>query len=404
MELVQNSSVSTSEYRDLPLSELQESPTNPRRRYNETALKELADSFRSQGVLEPLLVRPVAPERYEIVAGSRRYRAAGIAELDAVPVRIKEMTDAQAIEAQCIENMHREDVHPLEEATAFAQMLAQGYDIATLAARIGKPATFVANRVQLIQLIPPIAEAFLEDKLSVGHATLIAKLPAAQQPEAFTAAFRSVWTTGGQTSVLVPIRELAAWIENNILLDLRTASFDRSDATLIPEAGSCNDCPKRTGFNTLLFSEFQQDNCLSRECFQAKIDRHIARSLEHKPDLIQISTSWNGNRNGGPLGRGHYTEIEEPKRGRNGKKPLSPAQKKCSHATSAIVVDGGNRGQTLTVCADPTCTVHHAENQKARAAQDKMRQEQRDQTEKRKLELTVRRRVLAGILSQGPVK
>lgn len=400
MELTQNSSVSPSEYRSLPLSQLQESPTNPRRRYNETALRELADSFRAQGILVPLLVRPVEPEHYEVVAGSRRFRAAQMAELNAVPVRVAEMTDAQALEAQCIENLHREDVHPLEEANAFAAMLQQGHDTTALAARIGKPATFVANRVQLIQLIPPIAEAFLEDKLSVGHATLIAKLPAAQQPDAFTAAFRSVWTTGGQTSILVPIKELAAWIESNILLDLRTAPFDRGDAALIPDAGSCHDCPRRTGFNTLLFSEFQQDNCLSRECFQAKIERHIARSLEQKPELIQVSTSWNGARNGGPLGRGHYTEIESAKRSKSGKKPVTPAHKKCSHAASGIVVDGGNRGHILTICADPACTVHHAEDQKARAAQEKTRTEQREQAEKRKLELTVRWRVLAGILGK----
>ena len=88
------------EYRNVPLTALQESITNPRRVFEDSALKELADSIRSQGVLSPLLVRPVADHRFEIVAGARRYRAAFIAEVETVPVRIVHLTDAEALEAQ----------------------------------------------------------------------------------------------------------------------------------------------------------------------------------------------------------------------------------------------------------------------------------------------------------------
>src|SRR5271170_7358384 len=104
------------EYRDLPLSILTESKTNPRRIFDEAALKELAESIRSQGVLSPLLVRPLNERSFEIVAGARRYRAAQLAEAATVPVRIVNLTDAQALEAQLIENLQRRDVHPLEEA------------------------------------------------------------------------------------------------------------------------------------------------------------------------------------------------------------------------------------------------------------------------------------------------
>lgn len=187
-----------SPYRDLPVCQLQESPTNPRRRYNESALQELAASIQAQGILAPLLVRQLEPQHFEVIAGSHRYRAAKIAEVSDVPVRVVDMTDAQVLEAQCVENLQREDVHPLEEGNAFAAMLREHYDVATIAAKIGKPATFVVNRIQLTQLIPPIAEAFLDDRLTIGHATLIAKVPAAQQPDAFTASFRSVWMTEGQ--------------------------------------------------------------------------------------------------------------------------------------------------------------------------------------------------------------
>ena len=104
------------EYRNLPLAVLTESATNPRRIFEDSALKELAESIRSQGVLSPLLVRPLTDQSFEIVAGARRYRAAQMAEAPTVPVRIVNLTDAEALEAQLIENLQRRDVHPLEEA------------------------------------------------------------------------------------------------------------------------------------------------------------------------------------------------------------------------------------------------------------------------------------------------
>jgi hypothetical protein len=113
----------------------------------------------------------------------------------------------------------------------------------------------------LADLIPPVAEAFLKDQITIGHALLIAKLPASQQQEAFSAAFRGLWTSEGNSQVLIPFRELAAWIESNILLQLASAPFDKQDETLVPEAGSCVNCPKRTGFNKLLFPDVRKDSC-----------------------------------------------------------------------------------------------------------------------------------------------
>jgi hypothetical protein len=99
-----------SEYRNLPLAVLTESATNPRRIFEDSALKELAESIRSQGVLSPLLVRPLTDQSFEIIAGARRYRAAQMAEAPSVPVRIVNLTDAEALEAQLIENLQRRDV------------------------------------------------------------------------------------------------------------------------------------------------------------------------------------------------------------------------------------------------------------------------------------------------------
>ncbi|MGA9391186.1 MAG: hypothetical protein WBV69_12135 [Candidatus Sulfotelmatobacter sp.] len=135
------------------------------------------------------------------------------------------------------------------------------YTIATIASRAGKSEAYVYGRIRLADLIPPVAEAFLKDQITIGHALLIAKLPASQQQEAFAAAFRGQWTSEGNTQVLIPVRELAAWIESNILLQLASAPFDKQDVTLVPEAGSCVNCPKRTGFNKLLFPDVRKDSC-----------------------------------------------------------------------------------------------------------------------------------------------
>src|SRR6266571_3699596 len=299
------------EYRDVPVTALTESASNPRKRFDENSLSELAASFKTQGVLAPLLVRELEESNYEVIAGARRLRAAKLAQLDKVPVRIVKLTDAEAIEAQCVENLQREDIHPLEEALGFKSLLELGepYNIAHIAARSGKNEAYIYGRLRLADLIPPVAEAFLKDTITIGHALLIAKLPASQQQEAFTASFRGMWTSEGNAQILIPVRELAAWIESNILLQLAAAQFDKQDETLVPEAGSCANCPKRTGFNKLLFPDVRKDSCTSPDCFRAKIDASMKRTLETKPQLIQISAAWS-SREGAPLGRNRYVELE----------------------------------------------------------------------------------------------
>jgi ParB family chromosome partitioning protein len=165
------------EYRDLPLSVLTESKTNPRRLFEDSALNELAASIRSQGVLSPLLVRPLTDRSFEIVAGARRYRAAHLAEAETVPVRIVNLTDAEALEAQLIENLQRRDVHPLEEAQGFRALLnldEPKYSIEQIAAKTGKSPAYCAQRVKLTELTAAVTEAFAKDDIGVGHALLLA--------------------------------------------------------------------------------------------------------------------------------------------------------------------------------------------------------------------------------------
>jgi ParB family chromosome partitioning protein len=238
------------EYRNLPLSILTESKTNPRRIFEDTALKELADSIRSQGILSPLLVRPLNERSFEIVAGARRYRAAQLAEVESVPVRIVNLTDAEALEAQLIENLQRRDVHPLEEAQGFRALLnleEPKYSIEQIAARTGKTPAYAAARLKLTELVSTVVEAFYQDEIGVGHALLLAKLQPSQQEEALSACFKEDWSNGSGKAkrILLPVRSLQQWIDHNVLLILKEAPFDKRNAQLLPEAGSCAECPKR---------------------------------------------------------------------------------------------------------------------------------------------------------------
>ena len=259
------------EYRNLPLNVPTESTTNPRRIFGDSALKELAESIRVQGVLLPLLVRPLTGQSFEIVAGVRRYRAAQMAEAATVPVRIVNLTDAEAMEAALVENLQRRDVHPLEEAQGFHALLnleEPKYTIEQIGAKVGKASAYVATRARLTELIPAVVEAFYAEEIGVGHALLLAKLQPAQQEAALASCFREDWGgAGGKAKrIVLPVRNLQHWIEQNILLLLKQAPFNKRDAQLLPAAGSCVECPKRTGHNKLLFADVREDACTDPLC------------------------------------------------------------------------------------------------------------------------------------------
>jgi len=396
----------TSEYRNLPLAQLQESPTNPRRRFDERGLNELAASFKIQGVLQPLLVRSIDEDKYEVVAGARRLRAARIAEMSEVPARVVELSDAAVRESQLTENLLREDVHPYEEAIALKgilQLEGAQYDIASLSARLGKSQSYITQRIRLTELAPSIADAFLTDKIGVGHALEIAKLPQDQQEKAFDDAFRTVWNSGKESRILLPVRELAAWIEQNILLSLDNVPFDKNDATLVPEAGSCAECSKRTGFNTLLFGTAVHDACTDGACYNSKLAKHVERQIAEQPKLVQITTEYGTRGGDGPvLGRNRYVALNLAKSAK-ARQPFSANQKPCKHMTDAIVVDGSEKGHTVKVCADTNCPVHFADRASktpdpAQLARE--REQRRRELEKRKFEITVRHRTLAEVLKK----
>ena len=382
--------INATEYRELPLALLNESKTNPRRVFDETSLKELAASIRSQGVLSPLLVRPLTENGFEIVAGARRYRAAQMAEAVTVPVRIKQMSNAEVLEAQLVENLIRVEIHPMEEAEGFARLLAleePKYSIEQIGARVGKSAIFVASRLRLVDLVPAAVDAFYANEIGVGHALLLAKLPADQQDQALAACFKEAYNSGGAapTRILLPVRNLQFWIETNVLLILKDAPFDKRDAQLVTAAGSCAECPKRTGHNKLLFGDDlgkQGDRCTDPRCFNSKLSAHVAKAVAAKPNLVQISTAYGGQKEGSPvLPRNKYTAIRDDK-----PKSKDDAQrakfKVCKYAADAIITEGSDIGTIHKVCANPDCPIHHARKQRPatdaafKAEQEKRRHEE----------------------------
>jgi ParB family chromosome partitioning protein len=399
------------EYRNLPLALLTESKTNPRRSFEHNALHELAKTIQVHGVLSPLLVRPLPEQGFEIVFGARRYRAAHIAEVDTVPVRIKNMTDPEVIEAQLIENLQRSDVHPMEEATGFRALLdleEPKYSIEQISAKTGKSPVYVASRLKLAELTQNVVDAFYREEIGVGHALLLAKLQHDQQEQALAACFKEDWNAGGQKAkrILLPVRSLQFWIESNILLVLKLAPFDKRDAQLLPVAGSCTDCPKRTGHNKLLFSDLGKlDACTSPSCYQAKVDAHVAKTIAVKPKLVQITTAYGQQKEGSTtLPRNKYTEIR-PDKPTTKEQATRPEFKTCKYTTEAIVSEGIDKGELRKVCTEPTCPVHHPKQRPQRIADDaKAKAEQEKQRREQTIANTTGIRTLAAITAAVPVR
>jgi len=375
------------EYRTLPLANISESVLNPRRSFDEAALNELAESIRTQGILAPLVVRPVG-EEFEIIAGARRFRAARLAGLESVPVRVVDLTDAQALEASIVENLQRRDIHPLDEAQGFRMLMRldeSGYSIEQIAAKCGKSPAYVAARLRLTELSPAVTEAFAKDEIGVGHALLLAKLQPAQQEEALAACYQEQYTVGSKArSILLPVKHLQQWIEHNILLELASAPFPREDVQLLPDAGACTECPKRTGHNTLLFEGIgaRHDSCTDPRCYAAKIEAHVRQTLATKPKLLQISTAFGVPKQGSNVvPRNLYVEIRQEKPTKKDQQNW-PEYKTCRFVAEAIVTEGNEKGEIRRVCANPECPIHHARKPKPandgafKAEQEKRRREE----------------------------
>jgi ParB family chromosome partitioning protein len=198
-----------------------------------------------------------------------------------------------------------------------------------------------------------VAEAFTQERITLSHANLIARLPQESQAAAFEQSWRRDWKD--DEAHLLPAKFLAAWIQSNLYLSLADAPFDREDPTLNPAAGACTICPRRSGYNTALFADVTSDECLNGDCYRTKITAHVDRKIAARPELVQIETVWRNpkDRRAGALPRGHYREIEALVENPDAE-PIMP----CPSAKPAIIVYGKGVGTTVAVCTDEDCPVH----------------------------------------------
>lgn len=162
----------------LPLREIEPDKDQPRKDFDEQALSELADSIARHGLLQPIAVRAAAGGAYKIIAGERRWRAARLAGLSEVPVVIKDVTDAEAMELALIENLQREDLDPVEEAMGYHQLMERcELTQEQTAQKIGKSRSAIANSLRLLNLPDDVLAFLKEGKLSTGHAKVLLGLP-----------------------------------------------------------------------------------------------------------------------------------------------------------------------------------------------------------------------------------
>lgn len=169
----------TAEIMRIPLRAIRPNPDQPRREFSAEAMADLARSIKEQGVLQPVMVRPVtdAEFEYEIVAGERRWRACALAGLDEIPALVREVDDEQSLALALIENLQREDLNPMEEAAGYAQLVSRfGLSQEVLAAKVGKSRSAVANTLRLLQLPEPIRADLGGGAISAGHARALLSL------------------------------------------------------------------------------------------------------------------------------------------------------------------------------------------------------------------------------------
>jgi ParB/RepB/Spo0J family partition protein len=338
----------------LPVRAIAPGGTNPRKRFDPDAMRELVESVKAHGVLQPVLVRPWNSPQvldrvrrlpkgaltaddgsfYELIAGERRWRAAQDAGLDEIPALVRALDDDQVLEIQVVENLQRQDLHPLEECEGYMRLRRAGYDVARIAERVGRSVAYIYDRLRLANLTSHARRLFEEGKIQAGHAVLLARLTADQQTLAIETEFalfspeRTLFDPRGADEIEAAdradpmrgmkastVRELQAWIDEHCKLDVdKQADLEQ----LFPEVA-------------------------------AAVDQAAAAGAEHDEPrkVVQVT----------------YESYVRPT-ARDGSKIYGPrswkeATKPCPHLATGVVVVGPGRGAALTVCLEKKkCRVH----------------------------------------------
>jgi ParB/RepB/Spo0J family partition protein len=273
----------------VPLAKIEPSSSEIQRmrraRFTKESLEQLAASIRQVGVAEPVLLRPLDKGCFELVAGERRWMAARIAGLTALPAMVRAYTDEQALELQLIENLQRVDLHEMEEAEGYdALRKLRKLSVDQIAEQLGKSRSHVFARLKLLDLCPEARKAFYFGEMEASVALLLARLPNAETQRAalkdITGKGEFYWEHDGPPT----FRQVQEHLQEEYMVDLKGASFQLNDALLLAVAGACTVCPKRTGNQKDLFTEIKNPNvCTDPGCFKRKEEAHKARvRAEHE--------------------------------------------------------------------------------------------------------------------------
>jgi len=281
--------------KQIPIDQIVIDEANPRGAVdvNSPDFFELAKSITIHGILQPISVRKFE-DKYKIIFGERRYRAALYSNLEEMPCIIRQLDDNAVLEIQLIENLQRKGIHPLKEAEGFKKLLDTGkYDAGLVAAKLGKNLNYVYQRIKLNDLIEEAKTALLENKIFLGHALILARHAEVQQKPLLK--FLMNTYNGSQKS----ITELKEHIESNYMLALQNVPWSLKDKNLT-KAGSCVDCPKRTGYNEHLFPEYAEDDrCTDKACFSDKLTAFIYFQIENyreKGEELYLLKSYSFNK------------------------------------------------------------------------------------------------------------
>ncbi|MXN29134.1 ParB/RepB/Spo0J family partition protein [Delftia sp. CH05] len=272
----------------VPVLSIARSLRNPRKHFDATKLQELAESIKATGVHQPILLRPLPESRiadeqawakaekreraqYELVAGERRWRASQIAGMAEIPAMIRPMSDAEALRAAVIENLQREDVTKLEEAEGYRELLDLGNTTAEeIAKDVGKSRTYIFNVMKVLDLCEEGRDALRQGKIDFSKAQLIARIP----DEGLQLKALSYCAEANYRGDTPSYRSCAEHVQQNYMLNLHSAPFKMTDEALLPAAGSCKACPKRTGANPDLFTDVSADVCTDPKCYREKEEAH----------------------------------------------------------------------------------------------------------------------------------
>jgi ParB/RepB/Spo0J family partition protein len=283
---------------NLALRMCKASPTNPRKHFDEIKLQELTQSIREHGILQPILARP-HPDRppapgeqataWEIVAGERRFRAAKLAGLESIPALVLDLSDLEVLEIQVIENLQRSDLHPLEEADGYGQLIDRhGLTPDEVALKIGKSKSYVYRALKLRSLCNAARKAFFEGKLTASTALVVARIA---NPELQAKATSEIANPRHTTEPLSR-NEAVAHVRRHYMHLLSAAPFKISDESLIPAAGPCTSCNKRSSHQRELLSDGpveRDDLCLDSKCWSEKELASVQRKIDKaKDDGIKV--------------------------------------------------------------------------------------------------------------------